>query len=226
MEFYEQLPPAEQSEFEGLLDNVISKIFGDKQSKANPDGVPAHTVSNIIEAIKSGNVNMAKQAYAKASFNYYISKKDDDGVLNINLRSKEFVFYTAAEDLDNVDLRLDAKTIYLSTVKDPGRGVYPQMSVVGTTRGANALTGGIGKLQKTTKKKTLTDDDINQLWNDSYQYALSLAATRGFNDQQTVDKIHQALYNTVTGMPGVSADQLVQMVLKTVPEVKTKPVAQ
>jgi hypothetical protein len=224
MEFYQQLPPAEQAEFEELLDNVISKIFGDKQSKSNPDGVPSHTVSNIIEAIKSGNANMAKQAYAKASFNYYISKKDDDGVLNINLRSKEFVFYTAAEDLDNVDLRLDAKTIYLSTVKDPGRGVYPQMSVVGTTRGTNALTGGIGKLQKTVKKRTLTDADINQLWNDSYQYALSLASARGFNDQNTVNKIHQALYNTVTGMPNMSTETLAQMVLQSVPEVKNKPV--
>jgi hypothetical protein len=226
MEFYQQLPPAEQNEFEGLLDHVITKIFGDKQSKKNADGVPLHTVSNIIEAIKSGNVNLAKQAYAKASFNYYISKKDDDGVLNINLRSKEFVFYSVAEDLDNVDLRLDAKTIYLSTVKDPGRGVYPQMSVVGTTRGVDALTGNIKKLQTTVKKKTLSDDNINQLWQDSYTYALNLASTRGFNDQKTVDKIHQALYNTVTGVPGVPPDQLAQIVLKSVPEVKKKPVKQ
>jgi hypothetical protein len=226
IEFYQQIPPAEQSEFEGLLDNVITKIFGDKQSKSNQDGVPAHTVSNIIEAIKSGNFNVAKQAYAKASFNYYISKKDDDGVLNINLNTKEFVFYSVAEDLDNVDLRLNAGTIYLSTVKDPGRGVYPQMSVVGTTRGADALTGGISKLQKTAKKKTLTDDDINQLWQDSYAHALNLASTRGFNDQKTVDKIHQALYNTVTQQFNLDKTELSQLVLKSAPEVKKKPVSQ
>ena len=224
MELYQQLPLAEQAEFEILLNNVITKIFGDEKSKENPDGVPPHTISNIIEAIKSGNDNMAKQAYAKASFNYYISKKDDDGVLNINLRKKEFVWYTTAEDLDSVDLRLDAKTIYLSTVKDPGRGVYPQMSVVRTTRGVDALTGGIKKLQKTTKKKTLTDEQINQLWNDSYSYALNLAATRGYNDQKTVDKIHLALYNVVTGMPGMPIEQMSEIVLKSAPEVRNQSV--
>jgi hypothetical protein len=226
IEFYKSLPPAEKDEFESLLDNVITKIFGDKQDKDNPSGVPVDTVSNIIEAIKLGDFNVAKQAYAKASFNYYISKKDDDGVLNINLNTKEFVFYSVAEDLDNVDLRLNASTIYLSTIKDPGRGLYPQMAVVGTTRGADALTGGISKLQKTAKKKNLTPDDINQLWQDSYTYALNLASARGIADQQTVNNIQQSLYDTVTQQFKLNKVELSKIVLQSVPEVNKKPVSQ
>jgi hypothetical protein len=100
------------------------------------------------------------------------------------------------------------------------------MAIVGTTRGEDALTGGIGKLQKTAKKKNLTPDDINQLWQDSYTYALNLASARGIADQQTVNNIQQSLYDTVTQQPKLNKVELSKVVLQSVPEVNKKPVSQ
>jgi hypothetical protein len=107
-----------------LIEQTIKLIF---------DG---EDVSPIIDAIKAANINAAKQEYAKTSFNFYMHKKKDEGVLYINLTKDPImtVFFKDANDLANSGLRLHASTIYITSVSDI-RLPYPQIEIVDTTRG-------------------------------------------------------------------------------------------
>jgi len=113
-----------EKEYFEHIEKVISLIF--HGTDINP----------IVQAIRSGDSGRAKQAYAQSSFNYYFNqKKDDYGILYINLRKSpmEFTFFRNTVDLTKGGLRLHAKTIYLSNVKDP-RLNYPQISITPTSR--------------------------------------------------------------------------------------------
>jgi hypothetical protein len=95
--------------------------------------------TSIVQAIDSGNEGAALQEYAKASFNFYMGKKEDDGVLYINLVTEPIttVYFETADELTDAKLRLHAGTVYLTSVKDV-RLPYPQMEIIDTTFGANA----------------------------------------------------------------------------------------
>lgn len=179
IDFYQNIKPAERSEFIKIVKNVVTKIFGDLKTNRSEDRAAlAKNVNDIVKAISVGNDGAAKQAWAQASFNYYMSKKEDDGVLYIDLVNKEFVFYSEAVDLENVGLRLHAKTIYLSTVKDPGRGVYPQIEVVSMSYGFNTAMKNAPKF---TNKVSYTD------FNDSaFKWAKKLANRRNVTDPSTI----------------------------------------
>lgn len=128
---YERLKDSKYgNEYLKLVQEVVTLIFGGPTADKK-------AVKNIMTAFKAGDGNSAMQAYSQASFNYYMGKKDDEGVLAIDLNQKTFMFYKVAEDLTKEKLRLDAKTVYL-TAKDVARGAYPQLAVVPTTFGANA----------------------------------------------------------------------------------------
>ena len=107
-----------------LVQSTIQLIF---------DG---ENITAIMNAIKSGNVNATKQEYAKTSFNYYMSKKKDEGVLYISLVKDPImtVFFKDANDLASAGLRLHAGTVYITSVADV-RLPYPQMEIVDTTSG-------------------------------------------------------------------------------------------
>ena len=107
-----------------------------------------------------------------------MSKKEDDGVLYIDLINKEFVFYSKADDLENAGLRLHAKTVYLSTVKDPGRGVYPQIEVVQMSYGVNAATKNAPKMGK-----NISDAEFND---SVFKWAKKLANRRNVTDPSTI----------------------------------------
>jgi hypothetical protein len=111
-----------------LLTTVIQNIF---------DG---EDVSNIINAIKNGNVNAAKQEYAKTNFNYYMNKKKDEGVLYISLVKDPImtVFFKDADELAASGLRLHAGTAYITSVADV-RLPYPQIEIVDTKAGPSAV---------------------------------------------------------------------------------------
>ena len=100
-------------------------------------------ITPIMNAIKSGNVNATKQEYAKTSFNYYMSKKKDEGVLYISLVKDPImtVFFKDANDLAASGLRLHAGTVYITSVADV-RLPYPQMEIVDTAGGATATDFG------------------------------------------------------------------------------------
>ena len=95
-------------------------------------------ISPIIDAVKSGNINAAKQEYAKTNFNYYMSKKKDEGVLYISLAKDPVmtVFFKDADELAASGLRLHAGTAYITSVSDV-RLPYPQIQIVDTSAGSS-----------------------------------------------------------------------------------------
>lgn len=135
-----------QTQYFKLVETVINLIFNGSQS-----------VAPIMQAIKSGSTTAALQEYAKANFNYYMSMKDDDGVLYINLAKDPIttVFFRNAEELAKSGLRLHAGTIYITSIADV-RLPYPQMEIVDTSGGAGAASAGnISKSVKAAAKVAL-----------------------------------------------------------------------
>jgi hypothetical protein len=122
----------QQAQFLKLVGNVIKIIFGGNESDSA-------AIKRIVDAVKAGNQGAALQEYAKASFNYYMSKKDDEGVLYINLTTDPIstVFFKDAEELAASKLRFHSGTVYITSIADV-RLPYPQMEIIGTTFGANA----------------------------------------------------------------------------------------
>ena len=179
IDFYQNIKPDERTEFIKLVKNSVTKIFGDlKTDRPEDRAALVQNVNDIVKAISVGDNGAAKQAWSKASFNYYMSKKEDDGVLYIDLVNKEFVFYSEASDLENAGLRLHAKTIYLSTVKDPGRGVYPQIEVVPMSYGVNAAMKNAPKFSN-----KVSDDEFND---SVFKWAKKLANRRQVTDPSTI----------------------------------------
>lgn len=119
---------SDNRDFIKMCKEVINKIFDDTDNAA---------VNRICDAIKNNNAGAAIQEYAKLSFNYYIDKKIDDGVLYINLTKDPItlVWFKDADELAASGMRLHADTIYLTSTKDI-RLPYPQMNIVDTSAAA------------------------------------------------------------------------------------------
>ena len=105
-----------------MIEEVIQQIF------------EGEDVSKIINAIATGNISNAKQEYAKTNFNYYMSKKKDEGVLYISLVKDPImtVFFKDADELADSGLRLHAGTTYITSTSDV-RLPYPQIEIVDTS---------------------------------------------------------------------------------------------
>lgn len=171
IKFAQNVGTADRTKFLTLVQRVVTLIFGGKSADKQD-------VNAIVSAIKAGDSGGAKQAWSQASFNYYMSFKEDDGVLAINLRNKDFVFYTNAQDLTKQGLRFHADTAYMSTVKDPARGVYPQLQVMATTYGGKEA---MRQLPKYDKKKA-----ESEFLNGVNEWAKSFALRRGVKDSKVV----------------------------------------
>jgi len=130
-----------------LITEVIQNIF------------KGQNVSSIINAIKSGNVNAAKQEYAKTNFDYYMSKKKDEGVLYISLVKDPImtVFFKDADELAASGLRLHAGTAYITSVSDV-RLPYPQIEIVDTKAGPSAASGEVADNVPIAKAATSAAD--------------------------------------------------------------------
>jgi hypothetical protein len=121
----------DNKEFVKLCKNVVNIIFDNSDNSA---------VNKIGEAISTGNQGVAMQEYAKLSFNYYMDKKDDEGVLYISLVSNptSLIWFTEADELAASGLRLHAGTVYITSIADI-RLPYPQMEITETSRGSITL---------------------------------------------------------------------------------------
>jgi hypothetical protein len=141
VEYGQQLTGGDKKEYFKLVETVVKLIFG------------GSNVSELMSAIKAGDQNKAKAEYAKASFNYYMSMKDDEGVLYINLTTDPIttVFFKDAEELATSALRLQMKGAYITSTKDV-RLPYPQMDIVDTSFGANAAAAAEKKAAKAAPK--------------------------------------------------------------------------
>lgn len=135
----------DKKKYVDMVERVISIIFGGQKNKE---------ISGVIDAIKSNDKGKALQQYAKANFNFYMSKKKDEGVLYINVVNEPIttVFFVKADDLEKSSLRLHAGTVYITSIADI-RLPYPQVEIVGTTFGANALAAQ----QKVAAKQAAID---------------------------------------------------------------------
>lgn len=127
-ELTDQMEKKEQSQYFKLVEKVIKIIFNNTQ--------PTNT---IMQAIKNGDPGSALQEYAKANFDYYMSMKEDEGVLYINLVKDPIttIFFRDANELTKSSLRFHAGTVYITSIADV-RLPYPQIEIVDTTFGANA----------------------------------------------------------------------------------------
>ena len=227
IELYKNIPPTDQTTLTGLLTTVITLIFGGKKTPS---------VAKIIKAIQTGNSTAGLQAYSQASFNYYIDSKDDDGVLAIDLNRKDFIYFSTADELTTEKLRFHANTFYLSTVKDPGRSVYPQLEVVPTTFGANARAAADKKAAAEKEKWTKAKPDApvkksriskDEFLNRCMDFAKDLSARRGVKNRGVIEQI----YNVVAreALQGSDNKKIYTILVKQFPELKvpvsTKPVA-
>jgi hypothetical protein len=150
---------SDNTDFVAMCKQVIAMIFGGTTSDKS-------SIDSIADAIASGSTGVAMQAYAKASFNYYMSKKDDEGVLYINLTTEPIntVYFKDAEELADSTLRLHAGTAYITSIADV-RLPYPQMEIIPTTFGANAASAAAKKAATAEKKaaKATADAIRNQV---------------------------------------------------------------
>ena len=195
MELYKGLQDTKHANnLYGLVENLITLIFGGKKADHK-------MVKKIMQNFKAGNVNEVLQLYSQASFNYYMSKKDDAGVLGIDLNNKSFIFYSQAADLAKAKMRLHTKTIYLSA-RDANRGAYPQLSVVPTTFGANAKAAAEKKAQADAQKQAQAAAKANPMQAPTItsntkdvsaekqvnQYVKNLAHAKGVFDEDAIEQ--------------------------------------
>jgi hypothetical protein len=131
-----------------MIREVIQQIF------------EGQDISKIIKAIENGDVNGAKQEYAKANFNYYMSKKKDEGVLYISLVKDPImtVFFKDADELADSGLRLHAGTTYITSTADV-RLPYPQIEIVDTTGGGGVADPGSSGVA--TPQAALSNQDLD-----------------------------------------------------------------
>jgi hypothetical protein len=224
VEIYADLDNASKKKFIKMVSEVLKLIFNNKIN-----------VSPIVQAIQSGDTGEALQEYAKASFNFYIDQKDDDGVLYMNLGTEPItaVYFETADDLTAAKMRLHAGTTYLTSVKDV-RLPYPQMDIVPTTFGARAKAEQEAKAQKQAEKerKALARKPIeppqpkrnitNDQWQkDVYNSVKTFAGNRGIKDTKTVAQIAAYAMQQIMSANG-DPKTLTKKLVKAFPELKAQ----
>jgi hypothetical protein len=229
IDFYQLAPQKVKDEFFNKVSAIITTIFGGKSADKA-------AIKKIMLAFKSGDKNTAIQMYAQTSFNFYMGKKDDEGVLAINLNSHSFIFYTSADDLTKEKMRFNADTIYL-TAKDVVRGAYPQMSIVPTTFGANAKAAAEKKAAKEREKWTKTNPDlpvptqrtskaaVGDLY---YNWSKDIAARRGITNKNKIYAISEKIQEIMASTVGLDPKAAIRQLIKFFPELappKSQPAA-
>jgi len=187
VELGQLLPPAKKTKFFDLVNDCVKAIFFGPRMKKD--------VAKIVGAIQAGNTNEALDSWGQANFTYYLSQKDDFGVLNTNLNSKDFIFYNTKDDLRKQGLRFHLATPYLSSSKDPNRTVYPQIEIMPSTFGGEATTSQLKK--STFGKKNWGQSTFNQRVELVKPLAVELCRIRNVTNTKTIAKITIAMTELV-----------------------------
>jgi hypothetical protein len=216
---YQNYKPIEQTKFLSLIRSSVTEIFGGKGIDAADRKRLKFSVDNIMNSIASGDTAGAKQAWAQASFNYYMSRKDDDGVLYCNLVNKEFVYYTDAAELLNIGLRLEADTISISATKDPNRAVYPKIKVVPTTFGGEAALKGLKTIAKGKDPSGMPDFNQKMI-----SWAAALAARRGVSNQKVISGMASNAIKMI--QQKIPSDQIIVNLEQMYPQLAPKVIQQ
>lgn len=216
IEFYQNVTAGDQREFASKLADVVKLIFGDVEGGRKKYVVRLNNnIETIIDYITAGDLAGAKQAYSNASFNYYMARKHDDGVLYVSLVNKTFVWYDSAESLTGKGLRLHADSIYLTGVNDPGRTAYPQIYVQPTTFGGNQATSQLSQIAKT--KKAQSDPDFGAK---VANWTADFTRQRNITDPELQTKISTAVVNFLAG--GLTTQEIVPELEKYFPQLRVK----
>ena len=216
IEFASYLQGADYNKFLGLVRKCITLIFG-ASSKSRKEYVVRlkKNINAIMSSIETGDNGAAAQQWSQASFNFYMSKKHDDGVLYLNLNNKTFLYYQNAEQLLSQGLRFHASTPYISATKDPVRSVYPQIGIQQTTFGGAAAQQGIKKLAK--GKNPLTKPEFNSNLSD---WAMTLADRRGVKNQKVISQISIATLKMIAA--NTPTEEIIPRLEAQFPQLKPK----
>lgn len=216
IQFYQNSAGGDQTEFASKLEKVVRLIFGTVEGGRKQYVTRLNNnVNAVVDHIKAGDLAAAKQAYANASFNYYMARKHDDGVLYVSLIDQTFVWYDSAESLTDKGLRLHADSIYLTGVNDPGRTAYPQIYVQPTTYGGNRATSNLSKIAKT--KKAMADPDFGAK---VAEWTADLFQQRNITNPALETEVSTAVVNFLAG--GLTTQQIVPELEKYFPQLRVK----
>jgi len=199
VELLQTLEQEDANTLMGLIRNNVKLIFGKKFKDPRPDYQKRliKNINGILSSIEKGDVPSALQYWSRASFNYYMAAKKDDGVLFVNIPEKTTIYYNTAEDLQNIGLRFKADTTYLSG-NDPKRNAYPQIQVVAKDYGAEKLQPEVEKLSKPQKEYTRAAQAAKAVearksqW---FAWSAKLADMRQIKDQRIIQKIADTAYS-------------------------------
>ena len=228
IEFKQILTPEDQNTFMGLIRNSVKIIFGKKFEGVRKEYKTRlmKNINGIISSIEKSDLNGALQAYSKASFNYYMAAKHDDGVLFINLAEGTLIYYDSAEDLQEKGLRLNAFTIYLSGA-DPKRTVYPQIEVTPRTYGADTARQELHKTSKNVPQPTSKSAAIEKFKTAMLDWATKFANMRGVRDKRTIQQM--AIAATELRIQNTPTDQVIASLEQQFPSLQVnyaRPVPQ
>ncbi len=224
IQFYQNVGTADRNKFLTLIRSCLEHIF-DTSGNVKPKQKAAikQNINSLLAAVQVGNEGAAKQQYGQATFNYYIGKKEDDGVLNTNLNTKRFIYYNDAASLQSQGLRLQIKTAYIASTKDIARSVYPQVAIVPTTFGGNVAQAGLKQLSK--GKTPLQATDFNSKLAD---WAMQLASSRGVTNKNIISGMATNTMKMI--QQKIPSDQIIaaleKMYPQLAPKITPKPVAQ
>ena len=235
IELLKSLKPEDANTLMGLIRNNVKIVFGKQFENPRPDYKAKLTknINGILSSIEKGNLNSAMQFWSRASFNYYMAAKHDDGVLFINIPAKTCVYYNSAEDLQGKGLRLNADTTYLSG-SDPKRTVYPQIKVVPRNYGSDVITPGLEKVSKQGRELKTPAAAANQVAKQKEAFvgwATKFADQRQVTDQRIIPKIADAAYEMKkAGVPTdaviAELEQQFPQLVKNVVRARQVPTAQ
>jgi hypothetical protein len=216
IEFASYLQGADRNKFLGLVRRCVTLIFGAGSSGRKEYAVRLKkNIDVIMSSIETGDNGAAAQQWSQASFNFYMSKKHDDGVLYLNLNSKTFLYYQNAEQLLSQGLRFHASTPYISATKDPVRAVYPQIGIQQTTFGGAAAQQGIKKIAK--GKNPLADPEFNSKLSN---WVMTLAGRRGIKNQKLLSQISVSTMKMVASR--IPIEQIIPNLEAQFPQLKPK----
>jgi hypothetical protein len=217
IEFNQALPPKDKPEFLTLVKKCVFLIFGgnNRGTREEYASLLTENLDAIMSAIESGAGGRAAQKWSEANFNYYMSKKHDDGVLYLNLNTNSFIYYQFAEDLMANGLRFQARTFYISATNDPVRSAYPQIGVQRTSFGRDAATSKLKKLSK--EKKKITELEF---YSKMESWARHLAINKGVTDPTTISNIADSAIELF--YDNIPTEQIISTLEQQYPELQPK----
>ena len=175
---------------------------------------PSVDTSSVEAALLSGNYNQAKQEFAKASLNNYLTQKKDYGVLYIDI-SKDpyvFIFFRNNDELNEAGFRLDISTQYLVTY-DTQR-VAAQFTIVPSSR----LSAEKLQTIVPADKKSVAIE--KQIMNKIQNWVIQFAGNRNVTDPSIQRQITTTTYQLAK--KDLSAADIVKTLEKTYPVLKPK----